>query len=135
MNMKTDEFNEHYEIDRKSNGVKAKPKTVERQMPAPIHTADGEIYDPGETYYFFDSSNTQVRQSTGLRRIDEHLCTFGLKVVSVAKLRANRDDALAAGQSFFKLEIARLEKRIENFEAEKTGEKRPLKNFSLVNQD
>ncbi len=133
--MKTDEFNEHYEIDRKSKGVKATAKTLEHRMPLPIYTADGEIYDPAETYYFFDTQTTQVRQTTGLRRVDEHLCTFGLKVVAVAKLRANRDDALAAGQSFFKLEIARLENRIEKFEAEKTGEKRPLKNFSLVNQD
>lgn len=129
--MKTEEFNENYEIDRQSKGVKAVPKNA-RAEPVLIKTADGENYDAGETYYFFDSQTAQVRQSLGLRRVGEHLCTFGLNVVAVAKLRANRDDALGDGQKFFKSEIERLQKRIEKFEAEKTGDRRALKEFSLT---
>lgn len=131
--MKTDEFNENYEIDRKSKGVKAMPKNGHAAAAA-IRTADGEVYDPGETYYFFDSSTGQIRQATGLRLGGEHLCSLGLKVVAVAKIRANRDDAIADAQSFFKSEIERLQKRIEKFELEKTGERRTLKEFSIVNK-
>jgi len=130
--MKTSEFNENYEIDRKSKGVKAMPKNAE---PLAIRTADGEAYDPSVTYYFFDSQATQVRQSTSLRRDGngEHLCALGLKIIAIAKLRANRDDALSDAQFFFKLEIERLQNRIQKLELEKTGEKRKLTDFSIVN--
>ncbi len=131
--MKTNEFNENYEIDRKANGVKAMPKNGHAEAAA-IRTADGEVYDPGETYYFFDSQRQQIRQSTSLRLAGEHLCSLGLKVVAVANLRANKDDAISAGQSFFKSEIERLQKRIEKLELEKTGERRKLKEFSIVNK-
>ena len=132
--MKTDEFNEHYEIDRKSKGVKATAKNGEREMPKPCHTADGEVYDPGETYYFFDSATVQIRQSTGLRRIDEHLCTFGLRVVAVAQLRLHRDDALTDGQEFLGSEIKRLHKRIADYELEKSGNSRSLKAFLMAKE-
>ena len=130
--MKTEEFNENYMIDRKSKGVKALPKSGIAGLP-PIRTADTEYYDPNETYYFFDTQTAQLRQTTGLRRTGEHLCTFGLKVIAIEKIHANRDDALCAGQDFFRSEIARLERRIEKFEAEKTGIRRPLKEYSIVN--
>ncbi len=99
--MKTTEFNENYELDKKSRGVRANPKNAEPEF-IMIRTADGEAYDPSVTYYFFDSQATQVRQSTSLRRDGngEHLCALGLKVVAIAKLRANRDDALSDAQSF-----------------------------------
>ncbi len=131
--MKTTEFNENYELDQKSRGVRANPKNAEPAL-VTIRTADGENFDPNETYYFFDSQATQVRQSTSLRRDGngEHLCALGLKVVAIAKLRANRDDALTDAQSFFKLEIERLQNRIQKLELEKTGEKRKLKDFSIV---
>ncbi len=84
-----------------------------------IMTADGTAYDSTETYHFFDTQTQEVRQSIGLRRDGEHLCTFGLKVVAVAKLRSSRNDALADGQSFYKSEIERLQKRIQDFESKK----------------
>ncbi len=132
MNTKT--FNENYELDKKSRGVRANPKTAE-PGPDTIRTADGENFDPNETYYFFDSQATQVRQSTSLRRDGngEHLCALGLKVIAIAKLRANRDDALSDAQSFFQSEIERLQSRIQKLELEKTGEKRKLTDFSMIN--
>lgn len=131
--MKTKEFNENYEIDRKAKGIKAVPKNIAADSAA-IRTADGENYDPNETYYFFDSQTAQIRTSVGLRRAGEHLCTFGLKVVAVSKLRANQDGALTDGQLFFKLEVERLQKWIQKFESEKTDKKRQLKDFSLTNE-
>lgn len=128
MNTKT--FNAHYEIDRKSKGVKAMPKYAHAE-PVEILTADGTAYDPSQTYYFFDSQSAEVRQSTGLRRAGDtaHLCTFGLKVVAISKLWANRDYALADGQAFFKSEIERLQKRIQDFELEKAIEPDQLENI------
>ncbi|HLM60435.1 MAG TPA: hypothetical protein VK308_06515 [Pyrinomonadaceae bacterium] len=129
--MKTKEFNENYEIDRKAKGIKALPKSASAEA-VTIRTADGENYDSNETYYFFDSQIAQVRTSAGLRRAGEHLCNFGLNVIAVSKLRANRDAALTDGQNFFKSEVERLQNRIQKFEMEKTGEKRKLKDFSLL---
>ena len=131
--MKTDEFNRGYEIDRKSKGVKAMPKHA-AGAPVIYQTADGTDYDPAASYYFFDSQTQEVRQSLGLRRDGEHLCTFGLKVIPVAKLRANRDDALADGQEFFQSEIRRLQKRIADYELEKSGDKRSLKAFLMAKE-
>lgn len=133
--MKTDEFNEHYEINRKAKGLSADPKTLEYRTPAPVYTADNEVYDQDENYFFFDSANIRVRRSSGMQRIGEHLCVHGLKVVAVAKLFANQDDAITAAQDFLRSEITRNEKRIEKLEAAKTSEKRKLKNFSIVNRD
>lgn len=92
-------------------------------VPVEIMTADEMIYDPNETYHFFDAQTQQIRQSLGLRRSGEYLCTFGLRVVPISKLRNNRSDALADGQSFFKSEIENLENRIKYFETEKNSTK------------
>ena len=132
--MKTAEFNRNYEIDRKAKGIKAMPKHAHGNEPGEVITADGANYDQGETYYFFDAQTGEVRQSIGLRRDGTHLCTFGLKVVAISKLRASRDDALADGQSFFKSEMTRLQKRIADYELEKTGEKRSLKAFLMAKE-
>ncbi len=117
MNTKT--FNENYEIDRKSKGVKAMPRNAHVE-PVEIMTADGTPYDSNEKYHFFEIQTAEIRQSLGLRRDGEHLCTFGLRVVAIAKLRINRDDALADGQEYLKSEIQRLQKRIKDFELEKS---------------
>ncbi len=132
--MNTAEFNRNYEIDRKSKGVKALPKHTTATVAPEVMTADGTAFDSTETYYFFDAQTGEVRQSIGLRRDGEHLCTFGLKVIAISKLRANRDDALADGQSFFKSEMTRLQKRIADYELEKTGEKRSLKAFLMAKE-
>ena len=124
MNTKT--FNENYEIDRKSKGVKALAKNAPAEAVA-VQTADGVIYDAAQTYYFFDVQTQEVRQSLGLRRNGEHLCTFGLKVVPVVNLRAEKDDALADGQKFFNSEIERLRERVRKYEAEKSPANRSLK--------
>jgi len=129
--MKSTEFNKSYEIDRKTRaGIRAVPKQSTAELPQ-IMTADGVIYDPDQTYFFFDAQTAEVRQSLGLRRDGEHLCTFGLRVVQVSKLRSNRDDALADGQAFFSSEINRLHKQIQNFELEKSGKNRSLKTFLM----
>ncbi len=117
MNTKT--FNENFTIDRKSKGVKALPKNAHAE-PVEIKTADGTAYDSTQTYFFFEIQTAEVRQSLGLRRDGEHLCVFGLKVIAVAKLRINRDDALADGQEYLKSEIQRLQKRIAGYELEKS---------------
>lgn len=121
-------FNQNYELDRKTRtGVRANPKHASPIEPPPIMTADGKPYNPNETYHFFDAATQEIRQSTGLRRDDEHLCAFGLKVVAVANLRAERSGALADGQTFFNSEIERLRERIRKYEAEKPPAARSLK--------
>ncbi len=84
---------------------------------AEILTADGNRYDPDRTYYFFDAATQEIRQSTGLGGADEFLCTFGLKVVRIERLRTRRDDALTDGQTFFNSEIERRRARIRKYEA------------------
>ncbi len=101
---------------------------------AEIMTADSKPFDPAATYYFFDAQAAEVRQSLGLRRDKDYLCAFGLKVVLIAKLRANRDDALTDGQTFFKSEIERLQERIAEFELEKTNDSRSLKAFLMAKE-
>ena len=124
--MKSAEFNKNYEIDRRSKGVKATAKHAAAEVPE-ILTADGTVYDADQTYHFFDEPTQQIRQSLGLRRSGEHLCTFGLRVVAVSKLRARKDDALADGQKFFNAEIEHLRTRIRKYEAEKQPANRSLK--------
>ncbi len=137
MNMKTDEFNRNYEIDRQARGVKATAKnskdadSASLQVPA---TADGAVYDANQTYHFFDVQTQEVRQSIGLRRDGTHLCTFGLRVVAVAELQSSRDDALTDGQTFFKSEIERLQKRVADYELEKSNDKRSLKAFLMTKE-
>ncbi len=119
--MKTAEFNQDYELDRKTRaGIRANPKHAHVE-PAEIMTADGTAYDPAATFYFFDAQAAEVRQSLGLRRDKDYLCAFGLKVVLIAELRASRDDSLTDGQTFFKSKIERLQKRVAECELEKTG--------------
>lgn len=131
MNAKT--FNENYEIDRKARTPRAVPKHLATE-PVEITTADGAPYNTNETYFFFDAQAVEVRTSTGLRCNGEHLCAFGLKVVAIAKLRLNRDDALADGQAFFASEINRLHKLIQKFELEKSGANRSLKTFLMAKE-
>ena len=131
MNTKT--FNQNYELDRKAKGIRAVPKYAATE-PLQIMTADGAAYDSSATYHFFDTQSAEIRQSLGLRRTDEFLCTFGLKVVEISKLRSSRDDALADGQEFFSAEIERLRKRIQDFELEKTDKNRSLKTFLMAKE-
>ena len=132
--MKTAEFNQDYELDRKTRaGIRANPKHTHVE-PAEIMIADGTAYDSTSTYYFFDAQTGEVRQSLGLRRDKDYLCAFGLKVVLIAKLRANRDDSLTDGQTFFKSEIERLQERIAEFELEKTNDSRSLKAFLMAKE-
>lgn len=116
--MKTEEFNKNYEIDRKSKGVKAKPKGA-GGYPETM-TADGEPFNPESKYFFFDESMRNVRETLGLRRIDtEWIGGFGLRIVRIEKLRAEKSDALSDGQEYFKNEIQDLQEKIFDFEREK----------------
>jgi hypothetical protein len=119
--MKTSEFNQSYEIDRKAKGVKAMPKHSRIELPE-ILTADGTAYDANETYHFFDLQMQEIRQSLGLRRDGDFLASFGLRVVAVSNLRASLDGALADDQLFFALEIERLQDRIQEFELERRNQ-------------
>lgn len=131
--MDTKTFNEHYELDRKSKTARAVPKGAAIE-PVEVMTADGVPYDRNATYYFFDAQSADVRTSAGLRRDGEYLCTFGLRVIEISKLRASRNDALADGQAFFKSEIERINKRIADYELEKTTEARSLKAFLMAKE-
>lgn len=134
MNMKT--FNENFEIDRRSKGVKATAKraTADSAVAQIPPTADGTLYDAETIYSFFDEASRQIRQSTGFRRSGEHLCAFGLKIVEVAKLHLDRDTALSDGQRFFNSEIETLRERIRKYEAEKKPENRSLKAFLMAKE-
>ncbi len=132
MNTKT--FNQNYELDRKTRaGIRANPKHATAEA-VEIMTADSKPYDPAATYHFFDVQTQEVRQSLGLRRDKDYLCAFGLRVVLIAKLHANRDDALTDGQTFFKSEIECLQKRVAEFELEKTNGSRSLKTFLMTKE-
>ncbi len=132
--MNTAEFNQDYELDRKTRaGIRANPKHATAEA-VEIMTADGTAYDSTSTYYFFDAQTDEVRQSLGLRRDKDYLCAFGLKVVLIAELRASRDDSLTDGQAFFKSEIERLQERVAEFELEKTNDSRSLKAFLMAKE-
>lgn len=132
--MRTPEFNEKFQLDRKARtGVRANPKNAESKS-AEALTADGAIYDASQTYHFFDERSGETRQSLGFRRSGEYLCAFGLKIILISKLRLCRDDSLSDGQSFFKSEIERLQKRIQEFELEKSSENRSLKAFLMTKE-
>ena len=119
--MKMKVFKENYQIVDSKKGVKCVPKSAGGYPDA--MTADGTIYSPEERYFFFDTDGRSVRQSVGLRRIDETwLGSFGLRVVEISKLRINRTDALADGQNFFRERIENLQESIERFELEKAVE-------------
>ncbi len=99
MIMKVEQFNQNYTINRKTKtGVKATAKN--NPVEPEYKTAAGEIYDASRTYYFFDESARAVRESAGFRRIDDHLCAFGLKIIPVARLHARQSNALAEVRDF-----------------------------------
>lgn len=127
--MKTAEFNKSFEIDRKAKGIKALPKGAAPGFPEAM-TADGKSYSQAENYFFFDESAKEIRQiaRTGLRQIDAAwLGSMGYKIVKIANLRADRNDALADGQDYFLKQIEDLREAVRRFEAEKTPEARSLK--------
>lgn len=123
MKMKT--FNENFEIDRKSKGLKATAKHAPAIDAPP--TADGTAYDANTAYYFFDEASREVRRSTGFSRNGDHLSAFGLKICEVSKLHKIRDAALTDGQTFFNSEIEALRDRIRKYESEKQPANRSLK--------
>lgn len=117
--MKTKIFRENFELVSSKSGLKAVPKSG-GGFPEAI-TADGAIFNPDKKYYFFDRDSSAVRLTVGLRRIDESwLGSFGLRVVEIGRLRKERNDALGDGQSFFRNQIAELNEKIADFEAEKS---------------
>lgn len=117
MNAKT--FNQNFQIDRTSKrGVKAVSKGA-GGFPEAL-TGDGLPFNSEQRYFYFDESGRSVRSSESLRRIDaDWLGSLGFKVIQIGKLRADRNAALSDGQTFFKNQIAELEKLVESFEAEK----------------
>jgi hypothetical protein len=123
--MDTETFHENFSVDRKAKDVCANTKNASQPEPD-VLTAGGAIYDAAQTYFFFDESTKEVRESTGLRRDKGHLSTFGLRVVEIGRLRVKRNDALSDGQTFFKSEIERLQNRVKEYELEKTPESRRL---------
>lgn len=117
--MNTKDFNENYEIDRKSKGVKAMPK-ASGSYPETF-TADGEPFNPENKYHFFDTSTQTVRSTIGLRRVcNDWIGGFGLRIVEIKYLRVNQTDALSDGQECSRKEIQILQEKIFDFEQEKT---------------
>lgn len=94
-------------------------------------TGDGELWQPEIEYHFFDTSARSVRSSKNLRRVGDHLGAMGLRVVPIAELRTNRDDALTDGQRIIRAEITKLEEQIQNLELQKSPAKRSLKAFLM----
>lgn len=117
--MKTAQFNENYTLDQKAKGIRAMPKNPVG-FPARL-TADSEPFNPEEKYFFFDESTRNVRQTIGLRRVDDDwLGSFGLRIAKIEALRANKADALSDGQDFFRKRIENLRESIQDFEIEKS---------------
>lgn len=118
--MKTKEFNQNFTIDTKTKrGIKAVSKGA-GGFPEKI-TADNQIFNAENKYFFFDNSTRAVRDTTSLRRIDaDWLGGFGLRIVRIEKLRAGRGDALSDAIGFFKSEIENLQETVADLEHEKT---------------
>jgi hypothetical protein len=116
--MKTSEFNKKFDLTKTAKGVRAVPKTGAGFTEA--LTSDGVPFNSEAQYYFFDESTQKVRQTIGLRRIDESwLGSFGLRIVKIENLRASQNDALTDGQNYFRKQIKNLQETIEKFESEK----------------
>jgi hypothetical protein len=132
-NMKTSEFNENYRLESSSRGIRAIPKLGKSGIRPDVLTADGEPFDSEKVYHFYNAGDGKVRESTGLRRVDDdHLGSLGLRIVAIAKLRSVKDDALADGQKCFLDEIQKLRERIIAFEVQKTPKARSLKSYLMA---
>lgn len=117
LNTKT--FNANYELVKGSRrGLKAVPKNS-RGYPERL-TGDGIPFNPENKYHFFDESTQKPRETIGLRRIDiDWLGSFGLRIVRIENLRADKRDALSDGQKFFEKQIDALHENINQLEAQK----------------
>lgn len=125
--MKTAQFNKTYEIERNARGVKAAPR---RPMPAlpEVLTADKTVFDQESEYFFFDRGGETVRGTGGLRRVGtDYLGAMGLKIIAIADLYANRDNAIEAAQKYCLSEIEKLREKIRAFESDKSPKGRTLK--------
>jgi len=116
--MKTDEFNKNYVLEDTKKGVKARPKNGKE--PVEAHTANGEIFNPEEIYFYFCTSTKAIRDTRNLRRIDnDSLGSFGLRLTKISDLHTNENDAIAVGQKFYRVEIAERETAIKNLEKQR----------------
>jgi|GEM_PF-4056186 len=95
------------------------------EMPVAL-TADGKPFSHTAVYHFFDGQS--VRTTEGLRRVDyDNLGSMGIKIVPIAQLYSNRDDALSAAQQFYLSRIESHREQIRKLEAEKSPKARSLK--------
>jgi len=131
INLKT--FNENFDLTRSGRAV---PKNSLALDSAPVrHTADGETFNQGTNYFFFDESNLTVRESAGLVPVAEHLTgANGFKIVPIDRVRSARSAALADGQNYLREEIRKASALIAEFELQKAPESQSLKNY-LIAQD
>ncbi|HTK38053.1 MAG TPA: hypothetical protein VL325_06130 [Pyrinomonadaceae bacterium] len=130
--MKTAEFQQNYEIDHQSLGVKATSKRSAAEYPV-AQTADGRPFNHAAVYFFFDRSANAVRDTSHLRRIDaENVGSLGLRISSIDKLRENKDDALDDAQKHCLDEIEKLRQSIRELEEQKSAKGRSLKRILMA---
>jgi hypothetical protein len=126
--MKTDECNKTFQIDRTARGLKGVSKLGNAKPIAMVKTADGELFNPGSVYFFFQPRELTVRDSQGLRLVgDQHLGSMGLRIVAIDQLRSTRDNAIEDGEKWLVNEIDRLRDHIRKLEDQKAPENRTLK--------
>jgi hypothetical protein len=131
--MKAQDFNKDYEIDRSiPRGLSAARKDSKPAFPEAL-LGDNTPFDPEKEYFFFDRGAEVVRGTGGLRRVDaNYLGAMGFRIVAIAELRTDRNDALSDAQRVLRTDIEKLRNQIQHFEAQKTPEARSLKSFLMV---
>jgi hypothetical protein len=131
--MKTQEFNENYELENGS-GLKARKRNLPKQPPV-YATANGEPFDQNRTYYFFDEQSKAIRTNQGLRPNDEGFLTaMAWKVIEIKKLHTDKDNAVRDGQEFYKQAITDAREKIQKLETQKSPANRSLKQI-LISRD
>jgi len=102
-------------------------KNGKHEYPVAV-TADGSTFAYRITYFFFDEDTEEIRNTSGLRRINlEAVGSMGYPVITIAKLHPTKEAAIEVGQKFFLAEIERLRTAIRKFEGEKAPKNRSLK--------
>jgi hypothetical protein len=88
-----------------------KTKTVKKQQKGE-QTADGNIFESDNRYWFYDADTKSVRSNIGLRADGEHLYSFGWKVIRIDELRERKKGAIADGRKRLSDDIKRIRELI-----------------------
>lgn len=82
-----------------------------------IRTADNKPFESTQRYWFYDVQMKQVRTTVSLRSDGEYLCSFGLRVVPIWKLREHKGDAAADGRKVLNEEILEIKATMDILES------------------